>query len=67
MPAIPNLLNLVTDESWVIVFLWFFGHMIFSVLPIGQLVEGREVANGKRLKYRCNGRQGCELHRIAFG
>lgn len=37
------------------VLLWFFVQALFSLLPIGKVVEGLPLLNGRRLQYRING------------
>jgi Delta14-sterol reductase len=47
--AIPDLPKAVGIEL-----VWLSAHAIFSILPIGKLVYGGELRNGKRLAYRMN-------------
>ncbi|XP_075060436.1 delta(14)-sterol reductase LBR [Mixophyes fleayi] len=41
--------------------LWIFLHALFYLLPIGKVVQGEPLANGKRLNYRING-----FHALVF-
>ncbi|XP_036058324.1 delta(14)-sterol reductase LBR [Onychomys torridus] len=48
------------DELWEtrvcgIYLLWFFVQALFYLLPIGKVVEGTPLVDGRRLKYRLNG------------
>lgn len=61
----PSLLNFppplpAWDDLWEtrvfgVYLLWFFVQALFYLLPIGKVVEGMPLINGRRLKYRLNG------------
>jgi len=44
-------------EATVIYIGWFLFQAVLYMLPIGPVVNGQPLRNGKRLKYRCNGTQ----------
>ncbi|XP_077005241.1 delta(14)-sterol reductase LBR [Tamandua tetradactyla] len=54
-PPLPALYDLWETRILGIYFLWFFLQALFYLLPIGKVVEGTPLVNGRRLKYRLNG------------
>ncbi|XP_076873540.1 delta(14)-sterol reductase LBR [Brachyhypopomus gauderio] len=50
-----------------IVLLWILFHAVLSLLPIGKVVEGMPLKNGKTLKYRINGFFALFLSAVAVG
>lgn len=54
-PPLPALTDLWQARVFGIYLLWFFLQALFHVLPIGKVVEGTPLSDGRRLKYRLNG------------
>ncbi|XP_040852810.1 delta(14)-sterol reductase LBR-like isoform X2 [Ochotona curzoniae] len=54
-PPLPALDALWETRVFGIYLLWFFVQALFYLLPIGKVVEGTPLINGRRLKYRLNG------------
>lgn len=54
-PPLPALNELWETRVFGVYFLWFFVQALFYLLPIGKVVEGTPLTNGRRLKYRLNG------------
>lgn len=54
-PALPALTTLWDNHVFGIVVLWFLIQALIYVLPIGKVVDGLPLKNGKRLRYRING------------
>nr|XP_036864765.1 delta(14)-sterol reductase LBR isoform X3 [Manis javanica] len=78
-PPLPALSDLWEARVFGAYLLWFFLQVLFYLLPVGKVVEGTPLADGRRLKYRLNGffafvltsvlvgtavSQGMELHRV---
>ncbi|XP_078069641.1 delta(14)-sterol reductase LBR-like [Mustelus asterias] len=53
-PPIPALETLWSSTSLGIFVLWFLFQALLYLLPIGKIVDGVPLANGKKLKYRIN-------------
>ncbi|XP_073904977.1 delta(14)-sterol reductase LBR isoform X2 [Castor canadensis] len=54
-PHLPALNDLWETRVCGVYLLWFFVQALFSLLPIGKVVEGTPLVDGRRLKYRLNG------------
>lgn len=54
-PPLPTLDELWETRVCGIYLLWFFVQALFYLLPIGKVVEGTPLVDGRRLKYRLNG------------
>ncbi|XP_053515576.1 delta(14)-sterol reductase LBR isoform X2 [Artibeus jamaicensis] len=54
-PPLPALNDLWETRVFGVYLLWFFVQALFYLLPIGRVVEGTPLADGRRLKYRLNG------------
>ncbi|KAL1769686.1 lamin-B receptor [Sigmodon hispidus] len=54
-PPLPALDELWETRVCGIYLLWFFVQALFYLLPIGKVVEGTPLVDGRRLKYRLNG------------
>ncbi|XP_041491410.1 delta(14)-sterol reductase LBR [Microtus oregoni] len=54
-PPLPTLDELWETRVCGIYLLWFFVQALFYLLPIGKVVEGTPLVDGRRLKYRING------------
>ncbi|KAF6073383.1 lamin B receptor [Phyllostomus discolor] len=54
-PPLPALSGLWETRVFGAYLLWFFVQALFYLLPIGRVVEGTPLADGRRLKYRLNG------------
>ncbi|XP_063093594.1 delta(14)-sterol reductase LBR isoform X2 [Cavia porcellus] len=54
-PPLPVLRDLWEPQAGGLYLLWFFVQALLSVLPIGKVVEGLPLVDGRRLKYRING------------
>ncbi|KAM6166037.1 delta(14)-sterol reductase LBR [Erethizon dorsatum] len=54
-PPLPALRDLWEPWASGLYLLWFFVQALFSLLPIGKVVEGLPLVDGRRLKYRLNG------------
>lgn len=54
-PPLPALYSLWETRAFGVYVLWFFVQALFSLLPIGKVVEGTPLTDGRRLKYRLNG------------
>lgn len=54
-PPLPALYGLWETRAFGVYVLWFFVQALFSLLPIGKVVEGTPLTDGRRLKYRLNG------------
>nr|XP_033792668.1 delta(14)-sterol reductase LBR isoform X2 [Geotrypetes seraphini] len=52
MPAFENLWDV---RVFGVFLLWFFVQALFYLLPVGKVVDGMPLSNGKALKYRING------------
>ncbi|XP_074753402.1 delta(14)-sterol reductase LBR isoform X2 [Athene noctua] len=53
--ALPALESLWEARVFGVFLLWFFLQALFYLLPIGKVVEGLPLSNGKKLQYRING------------
>lgn len=54
-PPLPALYDLWETRVFGVYLLWFFVQALFYLLPIGKVVEGTPLTDGRRLKYRLNG------------
>ncbi|XP_059983704.1 delta(14)-sterol reductase LBR isoform X2 [Lagenorhynchus albirostris] len=54
-PPLPALYDLWETRVFGAYLLWFFLQALFYLLPIGKVVEGTPLTDGRRLKYRLNG------------
>lgn len=54
-PPLPALSDLWDARVFGLYLVWFFLQVLFYLLPIGKVVEGTPLADGRRLKYRLNG------------
>uniref|UniRef100_A0A452ULN8 Delta(14)-sterol reductase LBR n=1 Tax=Ursus maritimus TaxID=29073 RepID=A0A452ULN8_URSMA len=53
-PPLPALPDLWETRVFGVYLLWFFLQALFYLLPIGKVVEGMPLTDGRRLKYRLN-------------
>uniref|UniRef100_A0A8B9GV69 Delta(14)-sterol reductase n=1 Tax=Astyanax mexicanus TaxID=7994 RepID=A0A8B9GV69_ASTMX len=64
----PPLLESLWDwQVFGIVVLWLLFQAVLSLLPIGKVVEGMPLKNGKTLKYRINGFSALIISALAVG
>ncbi|KAK2884023.1 hypothetical protein Q8A67_017660 [Cirrhinus molitorella] len=63
----PALQSLWDWQVFGIVLLWLLLQAVLSLLPIGKLVEGMPLKNGKTLKYRINGFYALLFTAVAVG
>nr|XP_010339204.2 delta(14)-sterol reductase LBR isoform X2 [Saimiri boliviensis boliviensis] len=54
-PPLPALYELWETRVFGVYLLWFLIQALFYLLPIGKVVEGTPLIDGRRLKYRLNG------------
>lgn len=54
-PPLPALSDLWETRVFGIYLLWFFLQSLFYLLPVGKVVDGTPLIDGRRLKYRLNG------------
>ncbi|TFK09772.1 biogenesis of lysosome-related organelles complex 1 subunit 5 [Platysternon megacephalum] len=54
-PPLPAFDSLWETRVFGVFLLWFFLQALFSLLPVGKVVEGMPLLNGRRLQYRING------------
>ncbi|XP_008983595.1 delta(14)-sterol reductase LBR isoform X4 [Callithrix jacchus] len=54
-PPLPALYELWETRVFGVCLLWFLIQALFYLLPIGKVVEGTPLIDGRRLKYRLNG------------
>ncbi|XP_045393071.1 delta(14)-sterol reductase LBR [Lemur catta] len=54
-PHLPALYDLWETRVFGVYLLWFFIQALFYLLPLGKVVEGMPLIDGRRLKYRLNG------------
>ncbi|NXP44597.1 LBR protein, partial [Heliornis fulica] len=54
-PTLPTLESLWDARTFGIFLLWFFLQALFYLLPIGKVVEGLPLSNGRKLQYQING------------
>lgn len=66
-PPLPALDQLWETRVCGIYLLWFFVQALFYLLPIGKVVEGTPLVDGRRLKYRLNGFYAFVLTSAAVG
>ncbi|XP_016091175.1 lamin-B receptor-like [Sinocyclocheilus grahami] len=64
---LPALQSLWDCQVFGIVLLWLLFQAVLSLLPVGKLVEGMPLKNGKTLKYRINGFYALLLTAVAVG
>ncbi|NXJ60329.1 LBR protein, partial [Rostratula benghalensis] len=66
-PPLPALESLWETRVFSVFLLWFFLQALFYLLPIGKVVEGLPLSNGRRLHYRINGFYAFVLTAAALG
>ncbi|NXC41657.1 LBR protein, partial [Penelope pileata] len=66
-PPIPALESLWDAKVFAVFLLWFFLQAVFYLLPIGKVVEGLPLSNGRKLQYRINGFYAFVLTAAAIG
>ncbi|KAK2531956.1 Lbr [Columba guinea] len=54
-PPLPPLESLWEARVFGVFLLWFFLQALFYLLPVGKVVEGLPLSNGRKLHYRING------------
>ncbi|KAM6354982.1 delta(14)-sterol reductase LBR isoform 2-T5 [Podargus strigoides] len=54
-PPLPALESLWEPRVFGVFLLWFFLQALFYLLPVGKVVEGLPLSNGRKLQYRING------------
>ncbi|GAB5583314.1 delta(14)-sterol reductase LBR [Prionailurus iriomotensis] len=54
-PPLPAWQDLWETRVFGVYILWFLMQALFYLLPVGKVVEGMPLADGRRLKYRLNG------------
>uniref|UniRef100_A0A8C2HUR4 Delta(14)-sterol reductase LBR n=1 Tax=Cyprinus carpio TaxID=7962 RepID=A0A8C2HUR4_CYPCA len=64
---LPALESLWDCQVFGIVLLWLLFQAVLALLPVGKLVEGMPLKNGKTLKYRINGFYALLLTAVAVG
>ncbi|XP_077076975.1 delta(14)-sterol reductase LBR isoform X2 [Siphateles boraxobius] len=64
---LPTLQSLWDTQVFGIVLLWLLFQAFLSLLPVGKLVEGMPLKNGKTLKYRINGFYALLLTAVVVG
>nr|CAJ15494.1 lamin B receptor [Danio rerio] len=64
---LPALQSVWDCQVFGIVLLWLLFQAVLSLLPVGKLVEGMPLKNGKTLKYRINGFYALLLTAVAAG
>ncbi|NXJ04534.1 LBR protein, partial [Odontophorus gujanensis] len=66
-PPLPALESLWEAKVFGVFLLWFFFQALFYLLPIGKVVEGLPLSNGRKLQYRINGFYAFVLTAAAIG
>ncbi|XP_034376559.1 delta(14)-sterol reductase LBR [Arvicanthis niloticus] len=66
-PPLPALQELWETRVCGLYLLWFFVQALFYLLPVGKVVEGTPLVDGRRLKYRLNGLYAFILTSAAVG
>uniref|UniRef100_A0A8V0YWC5 Delta(14)-sterol reductase LBR n=1 Tax=Gallus gallus TaxID=9031 RepID=A0A8V0YWC5_CHICK len=66
-PPLPALESLWETKVFGVFLLWFFFQALFYLLPIGKVVEGLPLSNGRKLQYRINGFYAFLLTAAAIG
>ncbi|XP_077669816.1 delta(14)-sterol reductase LBR isoform X3 [Eretmochelys imbricata] len=66
-PPLPAFDSLWETRVFGVFLLWFFLQALFSLLPVGKIVEGMPLLNGRRLQYRINGFYAFVLTAAAVG
>ncbi|NWX40574.1 LBR protein, partial [Steatornis caripensis] len=66
-PPLPTLESLWEARVFGVFLLWFFLQALFCLLPIGKVVEGLPLSNGRKLQYRINGFYAFILTTAAIG
>ncbi|XP_043367635.1 delta(14)-sterol reductase LBR isoform X3 [Dermochelys coriacea] len=66
-PPLPAFDSLWETRVFGVFLLWFFLQALFSLLPVGKVVEGMPLLNGRRLQYRINGFYAFVLTAAAVG
>ncbi|KAM9383026.1 delta(14)-sterol reductase LBR [Phaethornis superciliosus] len=66
-PPLPALESLWEPRVFGVFLLWFFLQALFYLLPIGKVVEGMPLSNGRKLHYRINGLYAFILTAAAIG
>ncbi|KAM5238847.1 delta(14)-sterol reductase LBR [Ctenodactylus gundi] len=54
-PLVPAPHDLWEAQAGGVYLIWFFVQALFYILPVGKVVEGMPLVDGRRLKYRLNG------------
>ncbi|NXG67368.1 LBR protein, partial [Hemiprocne comata] len=67
VPPFPALESLWEPRAFGLFLLWFFLQALFYLLPIGKVVEGLPLSNGRKLHYRINGFYAFILTAAAIG
>ncbi|XP_009076740.1 PREDICTED: lamin-B receptor [Acanthisitta chloris] len=66
-PLLPALESLWETRVFGVFLLWFFFQALLYLLPIGKVVEGLPLSNGRKLQYRINGLYAFILTAAALG
>ncbi|XP_052057267.1 delta(14)-sterol reductase LBR [Apodemus sylvaticus] len=66
-PPLPALHELWETRVCGVYLLWFFVQVLFYLVPVGKVVEGTPLVDGRRLKYRLNGLHAFILTSAALG
>ncbi|XP_009646438.2 delta(14)-sterol reductase LBR isoform X1 [Egretta garzetta] len=66
-PPLPALESLWEARVFGVFLLWFFLQALFYLLPIGKVVEGLPLSNGRKLQYQINGFYAFILTATAIG
>ncbi|KAM6218931.1 delta(14)-sterol reductase LBR isoform 2-T2 [Rhynchocyon petersi] len=66
-PPLPTWYELWEPKVFGAYLLWFSLQVLFSLLPIGKVVEGTPLVDGRRLKYRINGMYAFILTSVVVG
>ncbi|XP_077933964.1 delta(14)-sterol reductase LBR isoform X2 [Halichoerus grypus] len=66
-PPLPALSDLWETRVFGVYLLWFLLQALFYLLPVGKVVEGMPLTDGRRLKYRLNGFYALLLTAAAIG
>ncbi|NXW08587.1 LBR protein, partial [Fregetta grallaria] len=66
-PPLPALESLWEARVFGVFLLWFFLQVLFYLLPVGKVVEGLPLPNGRKLQYRINGFYAFILTAAAIG
>ncbi|XP_006871199.1 PREDICTED: lamin-B receptor [Chrysochloris asiatica] len=66
-PPLPTWYDLWENRVFGAYLLWFFLQALFYLLPVGKVVEGTPLIDGRRLKYRINGFYAFVLTSVVIG